>query len=137
MRLALLLALPLIAQAQHAAGCLASFSNPGWNGACYLAVPLVPAQGLYSWTMAQRVQGQVITSTGLALALRSFTSAKGTLQIIGIGQLVSRHRALCHLVGPRSMWISKSHWTWLAGGIANKGPKATTTDWIMGPGVQW
>ena len=138
MRIALLFALTaLFAQAQHAAGCVASFSSPGWNGACYLAVPLAPTQGLYSWTMAQKVQGSILTSTGLALVRPSFTNAKGTLYLWGVGTVGAAGNTFVPSGGGGILWVAKARWTFILGGLTNVTQKATTTNWISGPGLSW
>ena len=129
-----------------AAGCGASFSDPGWLGYCYLAIPVVPSQGVYSWTMYQFLPNglhapTVLTSTGGAMILRRWNFSAGTLFLIGVGAVGAAISSSAATFSPSgggiAMWASKQGWTFEAGAIENKVGSVTQPQWIAGPGLTW
>lgn len=145
----LLIALPLQAQTPKlpsAAGCGASFSDPGWTGYCYFATPVVSSQGVYSFSLYQFIpNGRAVpttsTTTGAALDVRQFLLASGGLHVFILGTLgVSTSASAVTLAtsgGGLVLWRSPKGWTLSAGGIENKAGGSTRPQWFAGPGITW
>jgi len=129
-----------------AAGCGATFSDPGWLGYCFLAIPVVSSQGIYSWTMYQFLPNglrtpTVLTSTGGAMVLRFWKFKSGTLCVVGVGAVGAAVSATATTFSPSGggivLWASKPGWTFEAGAIENEVAGVTKPQWIAGPGLTW
>jgi len=149
--LALLISIPVVAQTPatklpNAAGCGASFSDPGWTGYCYFATPMVSSQAIYSFSLYQFIpNGKSVptesTTTGAALDVRQFAFKAGTLHIFLLGTLGVGTSAtavtLATSGGGLVLWRSAKGWTISAGGIENKASGVTRPQWVLGPGLTW